>query len=418
MKAEIVTVGTELLLGEILDTNSRYLARLLNEYGIDLYYMSTVGDNWERLIPVLQTALDRVDLVITTGGLGPTMDDVTKEAVSSIFGEELILHQESMVKIERFFEKRHRIMSQNNRKQAMVPESAVVVPNPIGTAPGIILSKSGKTVICLPGVPMELRVMLEQTVLPHLKKMCGNHLLTIRSKVLRTYGIGESALEERIGDLIKEQTNPTVAPLAKSGEVHLRLTAKGAPDEVDSLIQKAEEALCLRIGEFVYGYGEDELEDMVGEILKERGLRIGVAESCTGGLISSRLTDVPGSSAYFDCGLVTYNDKAKMRLLGVPEKLLNTCGAVSAEVARAMAEGLRRNHGVDIGLSATGLAGPGGGNQKRPVGLVYIGLAAEGFTTHAEYRFASNRVGNKECAANMGLQLLYRYLVDRLEERP
>lgn len=415
MKAEIVVVGTELLLGEILDSNSKYLAGILNECGIDLYYISTVGDNRQRLSSVLTTALDRADLVITTGGLGPTMDDVTKEVVADIFGEELILHEESLAKIEQFFAKRHRVMSQNNTKQAMVPESAVVVPNPTGTAPGIILSKEGKTVICLPGVPMELKVMMNETVVPHLKKMSTSEL-TIRSRVLRTHSIGESALEEKLEELMEKQTNPTIALLAKSGEVHLRLTAKGEPDKVDGMLDRAEEAIRLRIGEFVYGYGEEGLEYMVGRLLKERNLTLGVAESCTGGFISGRITDVPGSSAYFDCGLVTYSNESKIKLLGVPEDVLSTYGAVSREVAIAMAEGFRKIYGVDIALSATGLAGPDGGSKEKPVGLVYIGLAAQGFSTYAEHRFASHRAGNRQSTVTVSLQLLYRFLTGQLEE--
>lgn len=414
MKAEVITVGTELLLGEIVDTNSAYLARLLNDCGIDLYYMSSAGDNWERFASVLKTALDRVDLIITTGGLGPTTDDITKEVVAEIFGEELVLDKESLVNIEKFFMKRHRVMSLNNRKQAIIPKSAIVVPNPAGTAPGIILSKNGKTVICLPGVPLEIRAMVENTVMPYLKKISGASI-TIRSKVLRLCNIGESALEERIRDLIDEQNNPTIAPLAKTGEVFIRITAKGDPDEVDGMIEETEKKLRTCVGEFIYGCGEDELEKMVGEILKERKLKLGVAESCTGGLISNRLTNIPGSSEYFDCGLVTYSNAAKMRLLGVSNGILDAFGAVSAETARAMAEGLLKNHNVDIGLSVTGLAGPDGGEEGKPVGLVYIGLVAEGFVTHVEYRFASNRIVNKESAANLGLQLLYRYLTGKLE---
>ena len=251
MKAEVITVGTELLLGEIVDTNSAYLARLLNDCGIDLYYMSSAGDNWERFASVLKTALDRVDLIITTGGLGPTTDDITKEVVAEIFGEELVLDKESLVNIEKFFMKRHRVMSLNNRKQAMIPKSAIVVPNPAGTAPGIILSKNGKTVICLPGVPLEIRAMVENTVMPYLKKISGASI-TIRSKVLRLCNIGESALEERIRDLIDEQNNPTIAPLAKTGEVFIRITAKGDPDEVDGMIEETEKKIRTYVGEFIY----------------------------------------------------------------------------------------------------------------------------------------------------------------------
>jgi nicotinamide-nucleotide amidase len=443
MRLELFSVGTELLLGEIVDTNAAYLAQKLSELGVNVYYKTTVGDNAERLAAALRTSLERADAVLATGGLGPTEDDITAAAVAEVMGEPLVEDEGAAERIRSVVRQRGLKLLDSRRppgaaatpeglagwapeapllRQACVPRGAIVVPNPVGTAAGFILPKNGKTVIVLPGVPSEMRAMAEQTVLPYLAgRMQAEGAATLVSRVLRFAGIGESQAEAEIRDLIAAQSNPTIAPLAKTGEVHLRLTARAASrDEALALIAPIEAEIRRRLGEFIYGADDETLEVVVGRLLRAAGLTVAVAESCTGGLIGHRLTNVPGSSDYLLASLVTYSNEAKASLLGGGQAeslrhLISRHGAVSAECAAAMAEGARRVCGADIGLSVTGIAGPTGGTPEKPVGLVYLGLAdATGVATE-ERRLGGDRLMVKERAAHLALYLLYRHLRKRAE---
>ncbi|NMB45559.1 MAG: competence/damage-inducible protein A [Firmicutes bacterium] len=413
MLAELIMVGTELLLGDVVDTNSAYMAQRLAELGVDLYYVTRVGDNRERIAQLVQQAHQRADLVITAGGLGPTADDLTKEAVADAFGKELELCTEALAAIEQRFRRLQTSMSENNKRQAYLPAGAQALPNPKGTAPGVLLElDEGKAVIMLPGVPVELKAIMDESVVPYIKQRLGeNGIGIIYSRVLRFYGLGESSLDSMIQDIIAVQTNPTIAPYAGSGEVRLRLTAKAANEtEAARLIKPVEEQLLARLGSYFYGYGDEGMEMVVARLLLSQGRTIALAESCTGGLISHKLTSVPGSSGYYIQGAVTYSNTAKESVLGVDPELLSQFGAVSEQVAQAMAIGVREWAGTDIGLSVTGIAGPGGGTETKPVGLVYFGLShADGAETHRR-QFAGDRLQVKERAALAALDILRQHL--------
>lgn len=410
----MVSVGTELLLGQITDTNATYICRRLAECGIPVYFRQTVGDNFRRVQEAFRLAWSRAELVLFTGGLGPTEDDLTKEAVADALGAELVEDPESLAHLEQFFARRGRAMTPNQRRQALIPRGAQAIPNRWGTAPGVFWEVDGRVVVMVPGVPREMRGMVDEFVVPELQRRGWVGQDVIRSRVLRTVGIGEGQLEEMIRDLI-HTTNPTVAPLAHLGEVHLRITARGAPDEVSRLLDQAEARLRDRLGDAVYGVDDETLDEAVAALLRESGLRVAVAESCTGGLVGERLTSVPGSSAYFVGGVVAYSNEAKSRLLRVPEELLERFGAVSAEVAEAMARGVRLEFGADVGLAVTGVAGPGGGTEAKPVGRVFLALADEhgARTVRADFGQEPGREGVRRLASQAALNLLRRYLLER-----
>ncbi|GLC29869.1 competence/damage-inducible protein A [Clostridium omnivorum] len=376
MKAEIMAVGTEVLMGDIVNTNAQYIARRLADLGIGVYYHSAVGDNSARLKDSLALGFSRVELIIATGGLGPTKDDLTKETAAAYFNRKLILHEESYLMLTQYFEKQGREVSENNKKQAYMPEGSVVLPNPNGTAPGCILKEGDKILVLLPGPPREMKPMFENYVVPYLEKYQDSILV---SKVLRICGIGEGHMVEKIAHIIDNQSNPTVAPYAKEGEVTLRITAKAENMvEAKRLIEPMEREIRNILGEDIYAVGETTLEDVVGELLVNKKLTISTAESCTGGMLSGRLINYPGISASYLEGVVTYSNEAKMKYLGVKEETLDSFGAVSEETAREMAEGIAKAAGTDIGVSVTGIAGPGGGTEDKPVGLVYVGLYIRG----------------------------------------
>lgn len=378
MIAELVFVGTELLLGEILNTNAQFLSQRLSALGIDSYHQTVVGDNPERLSAVLRQALGRADVVITSGGLGPTMDDLTRETTADVCGLALELLPDVADKLRARFASRGWTMTENNLRQAMAPQGAHVLHNDRGTAPGLVVPASGgKAVVLLPGPPNELRPMFEQQVIPYLTARMGGQPLMLVTRVLRFIDIGESALEDRLKDLIADQRDPNVAPYAKLGECLLRLSTK-APSEGAGLAKMAplEQAIRDRVGHYLYATGETDLAAAVGTLLQERGLTVATAESCTGGLLAKRLTDAAGSSAHLMAGLVTYSNEAKRTLLGVPGELLDAHGAVSEPVAQAMATGALARCGTDIAVSISGVAGPGGGSDEKPVGTVCFGLAA------------------------------------------
>ena len=410
MIVEIVSTGTELLLGQIVNTNAPYLARKLNELGFDAVYQTTVGDNRRRMSNVLAIALERADIVITSGGLGPTQGDNTKEVSAELLGRELQLHEASVEHIRSFFQRRQLTMTNNNLRQAMMPDGAIVVTNHRGTAPGVIIEHNAKTIIHLPGPPMELEHMFETSILPYFAKRFGGQGVII-SKVLRTFGIGESTLEERIRSFILAQNNPTIALLARSGEIHVRLTAKADSEpEARALIAKLESSLREQINQYIFGIDEQSLEQVVGEELCRQKLCIALAESCTGGAATAKLSDVPGSSSYLIGSVVSYANRIKTDQVGVDAAVLQEYGAVSPETAKAMAQGIRSKFVTDIGVGITGIAGPGGSTPEKPVGLVYIAVAGpQGVVVEAEH-FSGQRTAIKTRAVNSALDLLRRYL--------
>lgn len=436
IKAELIFVGTELLLGEILNTNAQYLSQRLAELGIDCYYQVTVGDNAARLAGVLRQSLGRAEVVIATGGLGPTMDDITKETVARVLGLPLELHPPSLERIEETFRRLGRPMSENNRKQALTARGARVLPNDRGTAPGMAVGvppdwtperseapgwraadappawPPRRVVIVLPGPPREMVPMFEEGAVPVLLEMLGGEATMLIARTLRFVGIGESDLEHRIRDLMAGQTDPFIAPYAKLGEVHLRLSTKAA-DRAAGLarIAPVEAAIRERVGGFCYGTDDQTLEQVVGEELRARAMTLAVAESCTGGLLSKRLTDVPGSSDYFLAGLVTYSNAAKESVLAVPAATLGAHGAVSDETALAMAAGARQATGADVAVSVTGIAGPGGGSAQKPVGTVHIAVDGPKGPWVRRHRFpAGDRAAIRERSAQEALNRLWRYL--------
>ena len=373
MNAEIIAVGTELLLGNIVNTNAQYLSEKLSELGIDVYYQSVVGDNPDRLKACLRQGLERADLLLITGGLGPTQDDLTKETAAELMGFSLELHEPSLERMRAYFKAVNRPMTPNNKKQAMMPKGATVLKNDCGTAPGCMMERDGKTVILLPGPPIEMKTMYERSVRPLLLQKSNS---VISSRTMRLFGIGESKVESLIADLIRQSHNPTIAPYAKTCEVHLRLTAKAANEaEAIRMLDKTEEKVSEILGQYCYGYDEDDLETVAVHTLMEQGKTLAVAESCTGGMIAKMITEVAGSSQVFTHGFVTYANEAKEQLLGVEKRVLDHLGAVSDLTAIQMCRGAKRVSGADYALSVTGIAGPGGGTEKKPVGLVYIGLA-------------------------------------------
>ena len=389
MKAEIITVGTEILLGDIVNTNSQFLAKELASLGLDVYYQSTVGDNESRLMDTLNESLDRSDIIITTGGLGPTNDDITKEVAAKCFNQELVFYNDIWKDIKQYFEKIGVEPTENNKKQAYFPKNCIILNNSNGTAPGAILKKENKMIIVLPGPPKEMIPMFNNELKKHLENLTDYKLI---SRTLRFFGIGESELEDKLSDIINNQTNPTIAPYAKEGEVTLRITAKSyTKDDADNLIDEVENKIKTLVGKYLYGYGETTLEETVAKLLVEKNLTIAVSESCTGGMVSSTLIDYPGISQVFMEGCVTYSNEAKMSRLGVKKETLDNFGAVSTETAIEMAKGVAMNLKTNVGLSTTGIAGPGGGTTEKPVGLVYIGLYINGKTKVKKLNLAGSR---------------------------
>ena len=374
--AEILCIGTELLLGETVNTNASYISKKLAGIGIDCFYQTTVGDNFERIKAALDISLKRSDIIIVTGGLGPTDDDITVKSISEYFNEDLVLDEESLNNLKRFFKSINKDMPETNIKQALRPINSTVIPNSVGTAPGFIweLDKyfdTKKVILTFPGVPTELYSMWEETAEKYLSKFSKGIILT---RFLKYFGIAEAALAEKVKDLMEKQ-NPTVAPLVGQGEPRLRIAAKSNNlEEANQLIDEVEREILERTKEYFYGYDDENLEQIVGELLIEKDLTVAIAESCTGGLISSRLTDISGSSAYIKMNYVTYSNDAKNKFLGINENTIKSFGAVSDKVALSMAMGARGFSKCNIGVGITGIAGPTGGTETKPVGLVYIGI--------------------------------------------
>ncbi len=375
MSAEIICIGTELLLGDIINSNAQFLAQQLAELGISHYYQTVVGDNPERIKQVLKIACDRSQILILTGGLGPTPDDLTHETLADFFGVGMVEKPEIIADITEKFAAQGRIMVDSNRKQALIPQGANILPNFTGTAPGIIWQpQPNLTILTFPGVPSEMQLMWRDVAVPYLKSQ-GWGKKILYSRTLRFWGIGESTLAEKVRPFF-DLTNPTVAPYASKGQVTLRLSSlASSPAAAQEMIAPIEAQIKAIAGLDYFGADDDSLASVVGQLLKQNGQTLAVAESCTGGGLGQMLTAVPGSSDYFLGGVICYHNSVKTSLLGVDPKDLNTLGAVSAQVAQQMAQGVRESLGASWGLSITGIAGPGGGTETKPVGLVYLGLA-------------------------------------------
>ena len=395
MVAEIICVGTELLLGDILNSNAQFLAQQLASLGIPHYYQTVVGDNPERIKQVLEIAMGRSQILLFTGGLGPTPDDLTVETIADFFGVPLTERPEIIADIEQKFAQRGRVMSPSNRKQALIPEGADILPNSSGSAPGIIWQPRPKvTIMTFPGVPAEMHLMWQETAVPYLRNQ-GWCSQIIYSRTLRFWGITESALAEKVNDFFN-LTNPTVAPYANHGEVKLRISARAeSAEEATKLILPVEEKLRQIAGLDCYGADSDSLASVVGQLLLDAGETLAVAESCTGGGLGAMLTSIAGSSNYFLGGIISYDNRVKVGLLDVNPEDLAKFGAVSRTVAKQMAAGVRSRLETTYGLSITGIAGPGGGSEDKPVGLVYIGLAGPSGEVEAfKYRFGTLRDRN------------------------
>lgn len=409
MKAEIISVGTELLLGQVINTDASYVARALSELGIDMMFSCTVGDNNGRLKEALSHALERSDLVITTGGLGPTEDDLTKEAVAECAGKKLVLHEESMRRLKEHFTDRY--MGQNQIKQAMLPEGCAVLLNDRGTAPGCAVeTKEGKIIMMFPGPPSELIPMLHNYGIPYLMKRQNASIFSMNVHV---FGKGEGAVAEMLSDMT-DGANPTVATYAKDGEMYVRVTAKANSEkEAEEMCRPVAEQIRERIGDCAYSINIESLEELAVKLLGEKQLKVATAESCTGGLLAKRITDIPGSSSVFEMGAVTYANRIKTLLLDVPEEMLAQHGAVSEPVAAAMAEGIRRKSGSDIGIGITGIAGPDGGTEEKPVGLIYVGLSDKDGTVVRKVKVFSHRRPReyyRNTAASFALDMVRRRL--------
>lgn len=406
MIAELICVGTELLMGQILNTNAHFIAKELAPSGIDMYHQIVVGDNPKRLTEVVNTALSRADVVLLSGGLGPTDDDLTKETVAKAMGKDLVLFEDEWKKILSYFESKGRTVAPNNKKQAMFPHDAIILKNPNGTAPGCIMEAGGKAAILMPGPPRELRPMFLDYVLPYLLEKSGHRLY---SREIRIFGMGESDVTYRLDDLIKHQTNPTIAPYAKTGEVTLRVTARCTDEaEGEALVAPMIDQIRATIGDVVYDTNGRELSEVCHYAMIESGKTLAVAESCTGGRLADAFIDWPGSSAYFIEGDVTYSNDAKMRRLGVRKETLDTVGAVSEECAREMAEGARKAANADYALSTTGYAGPDGGEPDKPTGTVFIALASEEGTIVKRLNLFGDRDRIRHTATLNALDLLRR----------
>lgn len=409
---ELISVGTEILLGDILNTDAQYLSIELAKLGISVIHQSTVGDNRERLLAQLDEAAKRSDIIILSGGLGPTPDDLTKEVCCEFFGKEMFLHEPTVEKIKKYFSSKGIEMAQNNLKQAMLPKDCVIFPNDNGTAPGMAIEKDGVHILVLPGPPRELKPMFQNCAVPYLMQFSDRIIV---SHNIRTFGIGESSMAERVNDLFDAQ-NPTVAPYAKDGEALLRVTAMAkTKEDAESLCEPIIEEIKKRLDAYVYGVDYNCIEEAVVGMLKEHHLKVATAESCTGGLIAKRITDVPGASEVFECGIISYANGIKHKVLGVSEDDMNKYGAVSEPVAKQMAQGALKVSGADIAVSVTGIAGPDSDSTGKPVGLVYIGLADRENVWVREIRTSRrDRSYNRYVSASNALDMIRLYIDNKL----
>ena len=413
MTVELISVGTEILLGNIVNSNAAYLSEKLALLGLSCYHQSVVGDNEERMEAAIRLAVSRSDIVILGGGLGPTKDDLTKEVTARVFGKELYEDAHSKERIQNYFERMGKKVqiTENNWKQAMVPEGAIVIDNDNGTAPGLIIEgENGKIAILMPGPPSEMKPMFENSVYPYLNRLQPEG---IYSKMVKLCGMGESQAETLVLDILESQTNPTLAPYAKTGEVHFRITAKAADEnQAEELMKPMLDELYKRFGNLIYTTEENvTLEESIVASLKEKGMTLTTAESCSGGLLAGRIMNVSGASAVYNEGYITYANASKEKILGVKHETLEKYGAVSKETAYEMAVGAAKAAGADAALSVTGIAGPDGGTEEKPVGLVYVGCYVNGKVRVEEFRFTGNRSKNRDYAVVRALTLLREELL-------
>ncbi len=418
MKAEIISIGDELLIGQVINSNQAFIAEKLNSVGVFADRMTTVGDDEKEILDAFQKAFTTHDVVTVTGGLGPTHDDITRAVTCKFFNTDLVLNDEALENVKRIFARLSAPPRKVNEDQALVPRGCIVIQNRLGTAPGYFFDRDGKFFFIMPGVPYEMKAMMGDYVLPFLKKQ--NTGLVIRHLTLKTTGIAESFLAEQIGDvknLFAEDSGITLAFLPSPLGVRLRITAKAkSVDEVEQNIRDVESKLRSKAGKYIYASGDKELEKVVGTLLKEQKFTLAVAESCTGGLMADRITNISGSSEYFERGMITYSNKSKIQELGVPSDFIKQYGAVSRQVAEAMAFGIRTKSNADIGISTTGIAGPTGASAKKPVGLVWIGYSDKNETFALQFNFGGERRIIKERAAQAALELVRRKIL-RISEQ-
>jgi competence/damage-inducible protein CinA-like protein len=411
MKIHVITIGDEILIGQILNSNASYIGEMLNNNSYKLTSGSVVSDQEECILEEIKTALKVNDVVLCTGGLGPTHDDVTLSSIVKVFETELVDNADVLNDIKYLFDKRDRELTDTNKQQALVPKISTPIRNQNGTAPGIFIEQNGKLFFSLPGVPLEMKAMMQDFVLPKIVERFPAKLVT-KNRTLLTTGIPESFLYDEIKSIEGIIDQGHLAFLPSQFGVRMRITSiEECEKKADERIFEIEQQIRAKIGRYIYGKDKQKLEGVVGRLLKDRGLTIAVAESCTGGLISSRITDISGSSAYFERAMVTYSNGAKVEQLGIDEELIIKYGAVSLEVARLMAEGIRSVSGTDIGLAVTGIMGPGGSMENKPVGLVYIGICDEKLCTAKEFKFGDNRLLNKDRTSQAALEMLRRNLL-------
>ncbi|UCH11835.1 MAG: competence/damage-inducible protein A [Candidatus Omnitrophota bacterium] len=412
MKAEIINIGTEILLGHIVNTNSAYLSRKLAEVGIDIYYHTTVGDNLLRLYAAIQRALGRSDIVITTGGLGPTVDDITLKTIARVLDKKLIYKDQIWQRIEDHFKKRHIKTPKNNLRQAYIPQGSRWLKNGVGTAPGIIAKKNKKILIALPGPPLELIPMVERDMVTDLKKFTHKKSKVIKSKVLKTTGLAESQVHPKIKKFLHMSGNTTAGIYAHPAQIDIKITTKAKNEkETKKNISAVEKQIRKRLGDLIFGCDDETLEAVVAGLLIKNNKTIAIAESCTGGLLSNRLTDIPGSSNYLMHSIIAYSNKSKTQLLGVPEEIIKKYGAVSRQTAKLMAKNVKELANVDIGLSITGIAGPSGETKQKPVGLVYIAVVTKNKIICKEFHFSGERKLIKFRSSQAALDMLRRHLL-------
>ena len=412
MRAEILCVGTELLLGQIIDTNAAYIAGQLSRAGIDVHRKQTAGDNLERIVDCIRGAMSRADVLLITGGLGPTTDDLTREAIASALNVPLVHHQELEDELRAFFARRQIAMVESTFRQAYLPQGATAIPNSNGTAPGVQWEHDGKMIFAVPGVPREMKAMLDLSIIPHLLEQIGGERQIIVNRVLRTFGIGESVLAEPLEDILTTSQNPTVAPLLfGQTEVHLRLTAKARDEaEAKTLLDDTEAQVRARQGQHIFGVDDQTMAAVVLRELKQRNATLAVAESVTGGLIDSMLTDISGASEVLQLGVVSYATDAKIRVLDVPQETIDEHGVVSAQTAQAMADNVRKSGSTTFGLATTGEAGPTS-SSGQPVGTVFVGLSDENGAHSFQREFIGDRIIIKQRASMFALDALRRYIM-------
>ncbi len=410
MKAEIIATGTEILLGQTLNTSAHYITGKLSELGIEVDYHTTVGDNKERLKYIISQGLQRSNLLVITGGTGPTKDDLSKELVAEILGLEMVLDQNSLDRIEEFFTQRGTKMPQKEIKQAYFPQGAVILPNHNGTAPGAILQKEDQSIILLPGPPSEMELIFQEYVLPFLEGKVPYDSTRMNVRVIKVIGFSEAELEEKLSDLLN-LSEPSMTLLSKHSEMHIRMISRGNDQKkAHELLDQTEEIIRGILGDKVYGTDEDTLVGLVSESLKKNGLTLATAESCTGGMLGEVLTQVPGSSEYYLGGVISYSNDLKAGFLGVQCETLEKFGAVSEKTAMEMAVGIRDKAKADLGVSITGIAGPDGGSQEKPVGLVYIGLATRRGVEAHKFQFHGNRDSIRQLSVQAALDWIRRYM--------